>query len=182
MNAHSYAIRDERPGDEGPIYELTRLAFSTSSQSSGLEGQIVNRLRETGDLAVSLVAEEDGRIIGHVAFSPATIGGRHDGWFVLGPISVTPERQRHGVGKALIRQGLERLKRIDARGCVLVGNPQIYSRMDFHSNGALTFGDLDPALIQQVVFSGAEPAGELGHAQAFNEALASSTTPGSRDG
>ncbi len=121
-------IRHERPGDEEAIHRLTTAAFAPMPFSNGSEAPIIRALRESGDLTLSLVAEEDGTVIGHVAFSPVTIAGIHEGWFGLGPVSVWPERQRQGIGKALILKGLESLKERSARGCALIGNPEIYRR------------------------------------------------------
>ena len=138
--------------------------------SNGSEANIIRFLRQAGDLTFSLVAEEDGEIIGHVAFSPVTIDGDHGSWFGLGPISVRRDRQRQGIGKRLVEEGLSGLKKRGAAGCALIGNPKIYSRMGFESDGTLRHGSLDMVLVQRVVFSGAPPRGELRFAPAFDQA------------
>lgn len=162
-------IRHERPDDDAAIDELTRVAFAPMPFSSGTEAPIVRALRASGDLTVSLVAEDDGVIVGHVAFSPVTIDGVHAGWFGLGPISVRADRQRQGIGKALIAQGLELLQAQGAAGVALIGNPDIYSRAGFESDGHLAYGDLDRSIVQRIVLSGSPPSGELKFAPAFDE-------------
>ncbi|WP_372492692.1 GNAT family N-acetyltransferase [Cellulomonas wangsupingiae] len=113
------------------------------------------------------MADDDGDVIGHVAFSPVTIDGSHDGWFGLGPISVRLDRRRQGIGRALVAEGLHRLRARGARGCRLIGDPNIYSRMSFTSNGSLSHMGLDRSLVQQITFSGLSPRGELRFATAF---------------
>lgn len=160
-------IREERPGDEDAIHELTAVAFEPVHYSDGSEPAIVRALREAGDLTISLVAEIDGVIVGHVAFSPVAIDGVHDGWYGLGPISVAPDRQRRGIGKSLILKGLEMLRERGANGCALVGNPDVYSRVGFVSDGQLTYGDLDRKYVQRLVLAGPAPRGALTYAPAF---------------
>lgn len=160
-------IRDETPDDIDAIHDLTSTAFKPMPYSDGTEAEIVRRLGAAGDLKISLVAEEDCEILGHVAFSPVTIEGAHDGWFGLGPISVKPERQRQGIGKAMIARGLELLNEMGASGCALIGNPEIYSRVGFSSGGQLKYLDLDTRLVQRIVFQGSPPSGTLQFAPAF---------------
>jgi len=161
-------IRTERPADDAAIHELTRAAFEPMPFSSGTEAPIVRALHAAGDLTLSLVAEEDGAIVGHIAFSPVTIDGVHAGWFGLGPISVRADRQRQGIGKALIAEGLELLREQGAVGVALIGNPEIYSRSGFESDGLLAYGDLDRRLVQWLVLSGPPPRGELKFAPGFD--------------
>jgi putative acetyltransferase len=160
-------IRPERPGDEDIIHELTQTAFAAMPYSSGTEGAIIRGLRKSGDLTLSLVAEDDGAIVAHVAFSPVTIDGIHGGWFGLGPISVQPERQRQGIGKALISEGLERLKQRGAAGCALIGNPDVYRGSGFESDGLLSYEGVDSRYVQRILFHGPVPRGRLRFAPAF---------------
>lgn len=161
-------IRPERPHDVDPIDRLTIAAFEPQWFSDGSEAPIIRSLRASGDLTLSLVAEADGDVIGHVAFSPVTIDGSHDGWFGLGPISVRLDWQRRGIGRALVAEGLRRLRDRDARGCALIGDPDIYGRMGFTSDGALSHRGLDRSVVQHVTFSGPPPRGELQFAPAFD--------------
>lgn len=160
-------IRPEAPADHDAIHELTRVAFEPMPYSVGTEADIIRRLRADGDLTISLVAESEGEIVGHVAFSPVSIDGRHDGWFGLGPISVKAEMQRQGIGKALIAAGLAILGKRGASGCALVGNPEIYGRVGFISDGRLTCGDIDSKYVQWLALDGSAPRGGLTFAPAF---------------
>ncbi|OJI93924.1 putative acetyltransferase [Planktotalea frisia] len=162
-------IRRETPQDIDAIYRLTADAFAPLAMSDGSEPDIINGLRDNGALRVSLVAEEDGKIVGHGALSPVTIKG-HSNWFGLGPIAVHPERQKQGIGSALMKHALAELEAIDACGCVLVGNPDYYRRFGFASNGALTYFDTPTKYVQFVVLRGSEPRGEIGYDDAFGGA------------
>lgn len=117
-------IRFERPEDADAIHALTWVAFKPMPYSNNTEARIVRDLRASGDLTLSLVADEGGEIIGHVAFSPITVGDIEHGWYGLGPISVKPERQRQGIGRALILKGLDLLIERGASGCALIGDPR----------------------------------------------------------
>ncbi len=116
-------IRNETDANIGAITEVTTAAFETLEISNHTEQFIIEALRASKALTVSLVAELDGRVIGHVAFSPVTISDGTRNWYGLGPVSVSPEYQRKGVGKALIQEGLCRLKNLNAQGCCVVGHP-----------------------------------------------------------
>ena len=124
-------IRQESPRDHAAIYDLTKRAFAPMPFADGDEQDLIEKLREAGALAISLVAERDGVIVGHIAFSPAFAADASPGWFALGPVAVEPELQRQGVGKKLIGTGIQVLRERDAAGCVLVGNPNYYSRFGF---------------------------------------------------
>src|SRR5690606_20299677 len=112
---------------------LTAAAFAGVPYASGTEPAIIAALRAAGALRLSLVAAEGQELLGHVAFSPVIIGGRDRGWLGLGPLSVRPDRQRRGIGSALVRTGLERLRRDGAGGCVLLGDPAYYRRFGFRA-------------------------------------------------
>ncbi len=154
-------IRHERPSDHETIFDLTKAAFEPMSFSDGTEAQCVSRLREDGDLTISLVATEDDEVIGHIAFSPASIDGVSDGWFGLGPVSVWPSRQGEGIGGNLIRRGLDELRAINAKGCVLIGNPLLYQRFGFVSDGCLVYRDLPTEYVQWASFGKYKPSGIL---------------------
>jgi putative acetyltransferase len=116
-------IRNETDADAGTITEVTIAAFKTLEISNHTEQFVIEALRAAKALTVSLVAEVDGRVIGHIAFSPVTLSDGTRDWYGLGPVSVLPEYQRKGTGKALVQEGLLRLKALKARGCCLVGHP-----------------------------------------------------------
>ena len=161
-------IRAETPDDEDAIHRVTKAAFTTASHTRGMEAQIVRQLRNDGDLRLSIVAEGNGDIIGHVAFSPVAIGGRHDDWFGLGPIAVRPDMQRRGIGSALVTRGLTQLRAAGAKGCALVGNPAFYERFGFKSDGMIVFKGLPARLVQRLLFVGDVPSGVLAYAPAFD--------------
>jgi putative acetyltransferase len=124
-------IRPETPRDVASIRHVTRRAFAGRSYSDGNEQDIVDALRERNALSISLVAEQGGRILGHVAFSPASADDASPGWYTLGPVSVDPEVQCRGVGKALIITGIGKLRERAASGCILIGDARYYSRFGF---------------------------------------------------
>ncbi len=161
-------IRDECSLDEDAIQRLTIAAFAPMKFSDGSEAPIIRALRHAGDLTISLVAENEGAILGHIAFSPITIDETHNHWFGLGPISVRPDVQRTGIGKALILQGLDRLRTKGARGCALIGDPVYYRKLGFESDGRLTYGQLRTELVQRIVFIGTPPQGAIRFTAAFD--------------
>ena len=108
-------IRKEVPSDIEAISQVTIAAFKMLPISNQTEQYIINALREAGALALSLVAEMDGRIAGHIAFSPITISSGAKDWYGLGPISVLPGCQRQGIGKALVNEGLSLLKEMGSQ-------------------------------------------------------------------
>jgi putative acetyltransferase len=125
-------IRPETSNDYESITQVT-LATFTSGSYKPTEHLIIEGLREVGALSLSLVAEVNKRIVGHVAFSVVSINGEDKGWYGLGPISVQPEFQRRGIGSALITEGLLKIRQRGAQGCVLVGSSLYYNRFGFKS-------------------------------------------------
>lgn len=160
-------IRPEKPGDEQAIHDLTVAAFETMPYSNGSEAPIVAGLREDGDLAVSLVAVDGAGIVGHIAFSPVEIGAASEGWYGLGPVSVRPDRQREGIGSALINEGLSILRARGAKGCALVGDPGYYRRFGFRSDGRLSYGELPSHYVQWLPFADEVAAGSVRFSPAF---------------
>jgi len=164
-------IRAEQPGDIDAIRALTSEAFATAPHCSGTEAAIVDGLRAAGALTLSLVAVAgDGTeeaLLGHVAFSPVTIDGTDRGWFGLGPASVRPDRQRGGIGSALIRDGLRRLREGGAGGCVLLGDPAYYGRFGFAADPALVLEGVPPDYFMRLAFGGEVPVGTVRYHAAF---------------
>ncbi len=132
-------IRPETPQDVTAIEKITLVAFDGKPYSNQTEHLIVNRLRETGALFVSLVAEMDRKVVGHVAFSLITINGEDKGWYGLGPVSVLPELQKQGIGSKLVREGLSLIQEKGAKGCVLEGSPEYYNRFGFKTYHGLFY-------------------------------------------
>ena len=168
MSDNAYQIKEDSPAHHEAIRHVTQAAFAPMSFSSGTEAKIIETLRTEGDLSLSLVAMGQECLLGHCAFSPVKITGTAGNWYALGPIAVRPSNQRKGLGRALVTEGLSRLKTQGAQGCVVIGNPQIYSRFGFHSDGQLIYGALDRALVQRIIFQGSAPFGHVSFAPAFD--------------
>lgn len=164
----SPVIRDERPGDEDAISSITQAAFAHHPHSRQTEHLIIAALRRSGALSVSLVAERDGRVIGHVAFSPVTVSGGGNGWFGLGPVSVDPAFQRQGIGRALVEAGITRLRRDGARGCVLVGDPAFYGRFGFAALSGLVLEGVPPEVFLALPLAGQSVQGRVTFHPAFS--------------
>lgn len=111
MTKQTIVIRDETESDAAVIAQVTVAAFETLEISHHTEQFIVEALRSARALTLSLVAEIDGRVVGHIAFSPVAISDGTKDWYGLGPVSVLPEYQRRGIGKALIQEGLAACRR-----------------------------------------------------------------------
>jgi len=124
-------IREETIEDIESITEVTIEAFKNHPISQQTEQFIIHALRDAGALTISLVAEIDGSIIGHIAFSPVIIADGTRDWYGLGPVSVMPRYQKQGIGKSLIDKGLNLLKELGGHGCALVGDPNYYGRFGF---------------------------------------------------
>jgi putative acetyltransferase len=160
-------IRTERAADDGAISEVIVAAFAALHVSRHTEQFIVTALRAANTLAVSLVAEIDGRVIGHIAFSPLTISDGTRSWYGLGPVSVLPAYQRQGVGTALIREGLSRLQDIGAKGCCLVGHPDYYPRFGFRNVPGLVVEGVPPEVVFALSFDGHVPRGAVAFHDGF---------------
>ncbi len=160
-------IRSETDADVSAISEVTVAAFKTLEISNHTEQFIVEALRAAKALAVSLVAEMDGRVIGHIAFSPVTISDGTRDWYGLGPVSVLPAYQRQGIGKALIREGLSRLKEMNAQGCCLVGHPDYYKKFGFKTISGLVHEGVPPEVFFALSFDGRYPQGSVAFHEGF---------------
>ncbi|AFL52233.1 putative acetyltransferase [Sinorhizobium fredii] len=160
-------IRPETDRDHAAIHDVTAAAFAGQPYSDQTEPLIIDRLRAEGALTLSLVAEERGEVIGHVAFSPVTITPFASGWYGLGPLSVRPDRQGRGTGNALVRQGLDMLRNFGASGCVLAGNPAFYGRFGFRNDPALVFPGCAPQYFMTLALSEAKVSGTVSYHPAF---------------
>jgi len=158
---HDVAIREETPADIPIITDVTAAAFKTLAISNHTEQFIIAALRAAKALTVSLVAELDGRVVGHIAFSPVTISDGSQNWYGLGPVSVLPEFQRQGIGKALIEEGLSRLRDLNAQGCCLVGHPEYYKRLGFANVPGLAHEGVPPEVFLVLPLSGHTPQGTV---------------------
>jgi len=160
-------IRDELPGDRAAIRQIVEAAFAQAEHRSGTEGAIVDTLRDAHALTISLVAEDGGALLGHVAFSSVEIDGRRCHWYGLGPVSVRPDRQRQGIGTALIAEGLARLRALDARGCVVLGDPAYYGRFGFAPDRGLKLAGVPPDYFTRLVLEGGPVTGTVTYHAAF---------------
>lgn len=120
-------IRREEERDRAGVYTVNAAAF----QRNG-EADVVDILREEADPVVSLVAEDNGEIVGHIMFSPVTITGHPDRKVMgLGPMAVLPERQRAGIGSQLVARGLEACGELGFGAVVVLGHPWFYPKFGF---------------------------------------------------
>jgi putative acetyltransferase len=154
-------IRNETSKDINVITEVTVAAFKTLEISNQTEHFIIEALRKAGALSLSLVAEVEGRVVGHIAFSPIVLSDGTPDWYGLGPVSVLPEVQQQGIGKALIREGLSRLKEMNARGCCLVGHPGYYTKFGFVNTPDLMLEGVPPEAFFALSFDGKMPQGTV---------------------
>jgi putative acetyltransferase len=131
-------IRRERPGDPADVAAVR--AVSIAAFPTDAEARLLDALRAAGDCDPprSLVAEVDGMVVGHALLTAMTLE-RHDGTrdadriVALGPVAVVPERQRRGIGGALVRAALDQAEREGAAAVVLLGHPAYYPRFGFRS-------------------------------------------------
>ncbi|GAB4290215.1 MAG: N-acetyltransferase [Coriobacteriia bacterium] len=161
-------IRPETPGDVPAIRRVNVEAFVDHPVSRQTEHLIVEALRGAGALEISLVADADGEVVGHIAFSAARIADAREGWRLLGPVAVLPDRQGEGIGRALVEAGLAELRSRGARGCVLVGDPAFYGRFGFAAVPGVTVKGVPPEYVLCLPLSGDTPRGEVEHHPAFS--------------
>lgn len=114
-----------------------------------------------------MVAEIDGHVVGHIAFSPVTISDGTKHWYGLGPVSVLPEYQRQGIGTSLIQEGLSRLKDLNAAGCCVVGHPDYYRKCGFENVPGLMHEGVPPEVFFALPFDGHTPQGTVTFHEGF---------------
>ena len=163
-------IREEVSDDVDAIRTITDAAFKNREYSNGQESQIIDRLRKAGALTMSLVAVDNGEVIGHIAFSPVIVDSMQQGWYGLGPVSVRPDWQGRGFGSALIREGLARLTGVDAKGCVLLGAPAFYRRFGFEHSSDLWYEQAPAEHFMVLPLNGSTLSGRVSFHQAFSTA------------
>jgi putative acetyltransferase len=164
-------IREERPEDREAVRNVNAMAFGQE-----LEGRIVDALRSNDAVLLSLVATIDGQVVGHILYSPITVGETFQG-AALGPMSVLPGNQRQGIGSMLVEAGSRLLKDAGYPFIIVLGHPEFYPRFGFKP--ASTYGvkcqwdvpdnvfmvlPLDPAKTQQI-------AGLATYRPEFSEAM-----------
>ncbi len=155
------------------IARVERAAFERDPHrrpgSEPTEHRIVDALRAAGALTVSLVAEDRGEIVGHIACSPVRIDGMLGQWYGLGPVGVRPDRQRQGVGSALVRAVIEELRAEEAAGVVLLGDPAFYERFGFRSDARIRLDGVPPEYFLCLPLQGAVPSGTVTYHEAFSQ-------------
>jgi putative acetyltransferase len=120
----SIEIREERPDDVAAVRDLNRRAFGQDQESN-----IVDALRANGAALLSLVATVDDRVVGHIMYSPLSVGDINGA--ALGPMAVIPERQRQGIGSKLVEAGDRKLKDAGCPFIIVVGHADYYPRFGF---------------------------------------------------
>jgi putative acetyltransferase len=144
-------IREEHPEDISAVYEVNRLAFTGND-----EAELVDILRNRGAYILSLVAEKDERVVGHIFFTPVLIGEGEKAFPAvgLGPMAVLPEYQKQGIGSRLVKTGLESLRKMHYRAVIVLGHPDFYPKFGFVP--ASRFGIRFMVTVQDEVFMAIE--------------------------
>ncbi|MBI2149104.1 MAG: N-acetyltransferase [Acidobacteria bacterium] len=123
-------VREESPGDFAAVRDVNKRAFEQDQ-----EGNIIDALRANGAALLSLVATLNGRVVGHIMYSPVSVSGETAG-AALGPMAVLPEHQRQGIGSKLIETGNRKLQDAGCPFIIVVGHPNYYPRFGFRPASA----------------------------------------------
>lgn len=128
-------IRQERPEDYQWVIELTERAFEAMELSNGKEGMLVSNLRKSHSFIpdLSLVAEFEGKVVGHILFTPTIINNGNQQFLslTLAPVSVLPDFQNKGIGSQLILIGHQKAKELGYQSVILFGHPHYYPRFGY---------------------------------------------------
>lgn len=155
-------IREALPQDAGAVFEVVHAAFGERA-----EAELVERLRADGDTVFSLVAEEEGSVVGHVLLSKMEAPFRA---LALAPVSVAPARQRRGIGSALIENAIGRTRDAGWDGIFVLGDPGYYERFGFDCAAASGFASPYAGphfMLLKLSTKAVSTTGELRHARAF---------------
>lgn len=133
-------IRFAGKSDADKIRELHLRAFPEEENAEVAQLAMDLLLEQTVPETLSLIAESDGQVAGHMAFSPVTMEG-NEIWvgYTLAPLGVSPKFQGRGVGAALVEDGLRRLKELSVDVVLVYGDPKYYGRFGFHADAAAVF-------------------------------------------
>lgn len=154
-------VRAAVPADEDAIEILTLVAYFQAEGSRHDEHAAIAALRREGALALSLVAEHEGYVVGHLAVSPLALSDGTAGWYLLGPLAVGPGHRGQGIATALVRAALDELARVRAAGCAVLADTPLFRRLGFapepglsRSDGGIVlahgFGDRLPPLAEAI--------------------------------
>ncbi|MBC8345966.1 MAG: N-acetyltransferase [Candidatus Marinimicrobia bacterium] len=120
-------IRPEKREDCIEISKLNDLAFGGTD-----EGKIIHGLRQNANPIISIIAEENSEILGHIIFSPVILSTNPSLPIMgLGPMAVKPENQHSGIGTKLVYRGLKACREINIKAVVVLGHPTYYPRFGF---------------------------------------------------
>lgn len=161
-------IRKETATDIQAITEVAIAAFTNHPISHQTEHFIIKALRAADALTISLVAEVDGQIVGHIAFSPINISDGSTDWYGAGPVSVVPGLQKQGIGSALMLNGISMLKEIGGQGCALVGDPEYYKRFGFRNYPQLVHEGIPQEVFLALPFTENVPRGIVTFHEGFS--------------
>ena len=167
-NPLNLIIRNEVIQDIADIRSVTKAAFRDHPHSSQTEHFIVDCLRKQDALFISLVATLNGRLVGHIAISPVVISDESTGWFAIDPLSVSPDMQNQKIGTALINTAIDKLKTQNTSGCVLVGDPEFYSRFGFKTYQEFVYPQLPQEYFQALSFGAKIPSGSVAFHRCFD--------------
>ncbi len=128
MDSLQLHVRPETQADYDAVRNINEAAFETPD-----EAQLVDALRVSVEPCISLVAERDGEVLGHILFTPVTVHSGDTPWsaFGLAPMAVTPDNQRQGIGSALVRAGLAECLRNGQLVVFVLGHPEYYPKFGF---------------------------------------------------
>lgn len=162
-----FTIREEQPADLDAIRAVHQQAFGQNEEAA-----LVDRLHADGDVLVSLVAEAEAALVGHILFSPLAIeqGEEELTAAALAPVAVTPSYQGRGIGAALIEEGLARCREKGIPAVVVLGHPGYYPRFGFSAASAevLTAPFSGPSFMALELSPGAlAKGGRVRYARAF---------------
>ena len=161
-------IRAEQGTDIDAIHTLLGEAFADVPGRGRVEQSIVRALRDAGELSVSLVACQEGGLVGQVALSRVFISDDTADWYGLGPVGVRPSCQRQGIGSGLMSAALDALRHRRAGGCVLLGDPAFYRRFGFAPMEGLLLPGVPAEYFLALSLNGARPRGQVRYHEAFS--------------
>ncbi len=156
-----FSIRSAQPQDKRAIESLLRRAFADVPYSNQNEHELVAALQSAGKMALEIVAESGGDIVGYLSFTRAQMDGLGGEIYCLAPLAVDPGRHRSGIGSALTEAGLNLLRSDGAAACVVYGDPAYYGRFGFGLNPDVTSPGLEQQYFQVLFFGSKQTQGSV---------------------